>query len=299
MQHILQVRPDEQMQAGICAPASAAPRRSCGGDFTAIAVSEVESCELARLVASPERILSDPTATVVKRGRSALVVRVELSIGGNETPAAYKRCGSRTWLRRIARGVRTPAALRNFELGHRLIRLGIATPRPLVAVAPRWHNLLKPSFLATQWIDDAMPFDAFARAASDWAPDRRRAALCEAARKFGRLIGTLHKHGFSHRDLKSGNLLVRDEKGHVEVFLVDLDGASRPRLRIPATRLKNLARLHAASRQLMGVTHSIRCRFVHSYLATLRGHADWKAVWRHLQRTSKISPRLRHPRTTS
>ena len=262
-----------------------------GRGFRALAIHGIEADELASFAEAPERILDDPSATLIKRGRSALVVHVALTISGTAIQTAYKRCGSRTQLRRLVRGIRTSAARRNFLLGHQLLSLGIATPRPVLAVFPRWHNLLSPSFLATEWIEGALPLDAFTRTAVAWGSARRRAALRETARQLGRLIGTLHKHGYSHRDLKSANLLVREINGEIEVFLVDLDGASRPRFRIDAARLKNLARLQEASSQITAVTSTLRCRFLNAYLRTLGRHEAWKTIWRRLQKTSRIPPR--------
>jgi tRNA A-37 threonylcarbamoyl transferase component Bud32 len=286
MQHALQIRSAEQTESA----ERAAPSCAAGRDYTALAIGEFNDGELACLVTSPERALSDPTATVVKQGRSALVVRVDLPIGGAETRTAYKRCGSRSWLRRIARGMRPSSAVRNFRLGHRLLKLGIETPRPLIAVSPRWHNLLRPSYLATEWIDGALPLDALAKCASALSPARRRVALRETARQLGRLIGTLHNRGYAHRDLKSANLLVRERDGRVEVFLIDLDGAARAYLRLETTRLKNLARLQQATARMTCVTQTLRCRFLQSYLAPLGGVRDWKTVWRQVRRISKIPP---------
>jgi tRNA A-37 threonylcarbamoyl transferase component Bud32 len=290
MQHALQIRSAEQTESAERIAPSPACRRAAGRDYTALAIGDFNDGELARLVTSPERAFSDLTATVVKQGRSALVVRVDLPIGGAETRTAYKRCGSRSWLRRIVRGLRPSAAIRNFRLGHRLLNLGIATPRPLIAVSPRWLNLLKPSYLATEWIDDARPLDAFARIATALPHARRRAAMCETAWQLGRSIAALHKHGYSHRDLKSANLLVRERGGRVEVFLIDLDGASRAYLPLKITRLKNLARLVKATARMACVTHTLRCRFLQCYLAQLGGDQDWKTVWRKVGTISRIPP---------
>jgi tRNA A-37 threonylcarbamoyl transferase component Bud32 len=186
--------------------------------------------------------------------------------------------------------MRPSAAVRNFRLGHRLLELGIETPRPLIAVSPRWHNLLRPSYLATEWIDGAVPLDAFAKSESALSPARRRMALRETARQLGRLIGTLHNRGYAHRDLKSANLLVRERDGRVEVFLIDLDGASPAYLRLEVTRFKNLARLQQATARMACVTRTLRRRFLDSYLATLSGAQDWKTVWRQVGRISRIPP---------
>jgi tRNA A-37 threonylcarbamoyl transferase component Bud32 len=180
--------------------------------------------------------------------------------------------------------------LRNFRLGHKLLALGIATPRPVLAISPRWHNLLSPSFLATEWIEGGLPLDAFVRASMAGPHAHRRAQLCDAARRLGQLIGTLHRNGFSHRDLKSANLLVRENGRQVEVFLIDLDGATVSHVRIETTRLKNLLRLHAATCRMSGVTATLRYQFLRSYLATLGNSANWKTVWRQLQKASRIPP---------
>jgi tRNA A-37 threonylcarbamoyl transferase component Bud32 len=259
--------------------------------YRAVAVGGFTAAEVARVAAAPEQIVNDPRAFLVKRGRSALVVRTDLTIGGSPTIVAYKRCGSRTRLRQFVRGVRTSAALRNFRLGHRLLQLGIATPRPVIAVSPRWHQILCPSYLATEWIEGAVPLDAFARRAAAWPAARQRAALRDSAGRLGRLIGTLHAQGIAHRDLKSANLIVRERDAGVEVFLVDLDGASRLGVRADAVRLKNLARLHAATNRMVGVTPSLRCRFLLAYLAVFSNSSDWKAVWRQLGKASRIPPR--------
>jgi len=290
MQHALRIRSAEQTEAAERIASSPNCRRAAGREYTALAIRDFNDGQLARLVTSPERALSDPTATVVKLGRSALVVRVDLPIGGAETRTAYKRCGSRSWLRRIARGLRPSAAVRNFRLGHRLLNLDIATPRPLIAISPRWLNLLKPSYLATEWIDDAHPLDAFVRSAAAMPHAHRRRAMCDAARQLGRLIGTLHNRGYAHRDLKSANLLVRERDGRVEVFMIDLDGASRAYLRLETTRLKNVARLVQATARMTCVTQTLRCRFLQFYLAELGGARDWKTVWRQVGRISKIPP---------
>jgi len=288
MQHALRIPSAEETEAAERIASSPNCRRAAGRDYTALAIGEFNEGELARLVTSPASALSDPTATVVKQGRSALVVRVDLPIGGVETRTAYKRCGSRSWLRRIARGMRPSAAVRNFRLGHRLLKLSIETPRPLIAVSPRWHNLLRPSYLATEWIDGALPLDAFAKSASALSPARQRIALRETARQLGRLIGTLHNRGYAHRDLKSANLLARERDGRVEVFLIDLDGASRAYLKI--ARLKNLGRLVQATTRMACVTQALRCRFLQFYLAELGVAQDWKTVWRQVGTISKIPP---------
>jgi tRNA A-37 threonylcarbamoyl transferase component Bud32 len=279
---------------------SASPRRvepvrhARGPSYNAVAIADLAPDELARAVETPEFPLEAPTTSVVKRGRSALIVKASFRLCDGETRAAYKRFGSKNWMRRLTRGLQTARAVRNFRLGHKLLRLGIATPRPLLAVSPRWRVLLRPAFLATEWLEGTMPLDAFLRAAASMPTGRQLAILRETANCVGRLVGGLHAHGFAHRDLKATNLLVRELQGRIEVFVIDLDGASKPWFLTRRTRRTNLARLVTATQGLSEVTHVLRRRALGAYLDSCPDSASWKAVWRELREISRIR-RSRRP----
>jgi tRNA A-37 threonylcarbamoyl transferase component Bud32 len=266
-----------------------------GRNYKAVAVAELQPSDVERVVASPESLLENPATTIVKRGRSALIVKAPLRLSERETRTAYKQFGSKTWLRRLARGLQPSRAVRNLRLGHELLLRGIATARPLLAVSPRWHALLRPGFLATEWLEGAVPVDVFLRATAGLERARRQAMLRETADCAGRLVGTLHTHGFAHRDLKATNLLVRERNGRIEVFVIDLDGASMPWLLTRRTRMTNLARLVVATEGLCTMTHALRRRALRAYLASVPDSAPWKAVWRELHEISRI----RHARKTA
>ena len=263
-------------------------RQARGRNYKAVADADLPPDELARAVESPESPLEAPTTSVVKRGRSALIVKAAFRLCDGETRAAYKRFGSKNWLRRLSRGLQASRVVRNFRLGHKLLRFGVATPRPLLAVSPRWRVFLRPAFLATQWIEGALPIDAFLRTLAGMPAGRQRAILRETAHGVGRLVGALHAHGFAHRDLKATNLLVRERQGRIEVFVIDLDGASTPWFLTRRTRWTNLARLLIASQKLGEVTHVLRRRALAAYLDSFPDPAPWKAVWRELREISRI-----------
>jgi tRNA A-37 threonylcarbamoyl transferase component Bud32 len=270
-------------------PCRAVPlRRAHGRNYKAMAVAEVQPNEVERAGASPDSLLIDPTTTIVKRGRSALIVKASLRLSDRETRTAYKQFGSKTLLRRLARGLQPSRVARNFRLGHEFLRRGIATARPLLAAIPRWRAILQPGFLATEWIEGAAPVDVFVRKTAGLESTQRQAILRETAECAGRLVGTLHAHGFAHRDLKATNLLARERNERVEVFVIDLDGASSPWLLTRRTRMNNLARLVVATQELSGITHAVRRRALGAYLASVPDPAPWKAVWRELHEISRI-----------
>jgi tRNA A-37 threonylcarbamoyl transferase component Bud32 len=266
-------------------------------DYRLVSVPEMEPSERERVARAPQTPLKDASAKIVKQGRSALIVRSPLRASNREIWTAYKRCGSKTWVRRLARGLQPARTIRNFHFGHRLLSHGIPTARPLLAVAPRWHALFKPAFLATEWLEGATPIDAFLRRTMTVEPLRgREAVLRETAERIGQLVGTLHARGFAHRDLKATNLLVREEADRIQVFVIDLDGASRPWFLTRRTRMNNLARLVAATAESPGMCQSLRRRALAAYLAGAGDAMPWKNVWRRLAEISRIrrSRKARH-----
>jgi tRNA A-37 threonylcarbamoyl transferase component Bud32 len=276
------------------APVPKKPRRRglfrhlAGSAYKAVAVPDVTRHELGRAIDAPASWLDGPEIKVVKQGRSALIVKTSLGFSQSETAIAYKRCGSRNWARRFLRSLQTPRAKRNFHLGHALLHEGIATPRPIFAVSPRWRAFFRPSYLATQWIEGAVPLDVFLRDAGRFDAASKRAVLRKAAERLGHLIGNLHAHGFCHRDLKASNLLVRDSGGQVEAFVIDLDGAARPWFLSRRRRMANLGRLVFATGELSWITHALRHRALRAYLAAAGDGACWKTVWSELRQISRI-----------
>jgi tRNA A-37 threonylcarbamoyl transferase component Bud32 len=271
------------------APRSAAPFRHVRGrNYKAVAAADLQPSEIERAIEAPASLLEGPSAIIVKRGRSALIAKASLRLSDRETRTACKRFGSRTWIRRLTRALQSPRAARNFHLGHELLRQGIETARPLLAVSPRWRAFLRPGFLATEWLEEAVPLDVFLHATAGLPSARKQAILRGTAACVGRLVGRLHAHGFAHRDLKATNLLVRERRGRIEAFVIDLDGASTPWFLTRRTRMTNLARLIVATDGLNAMTHSLRQRALGAYLVSVPDPAPWKAVWRELQEISRI-----------
>jgi tRNA A-37 threonylcarbamoyl transferase component Bud32 len=258
-------------------------------DYRLVSVPEMEPGERQRVAATPQSPLEDASAKIAKQGRSALIARTPLRPMNGKIWTAYKRCGSKTWFQRLARGLQPARTYRNFHFGHRLLSHGIPTARPLLAVAPRWHALFKPAYLATEWLEGAIPIDAFLRQTMAVEPSRgRKAVLRESAERIGHLVGTLHARGFAHRDLKATNLLVREEADRIEVFVIDLDGASKPWFLTRRTRMNNLARLVVATAESPGMCQSLRRRALAAYLAGAGDPRPWKNVWRRLAEISRI-----------
>ena len=247
------------------------------------AVSEFSHACLIRLIDYPEMPLRISTREIVKAGHSTLLVRTELPIGNRLVPVAYKRVRRRNWLKSLTVLFRTNRTFRTWQLGHALLNRGIATARPLAVITSRRHEMGRPTFLAAEWIEGALDLYAYSQWIDQLPPWLRTDRLKAAAESLGRLVGRMHARNVSHRDLKSGNLLLVDRGPTVKAYVIDLDGAAL-RKRVPRSlRLRNLTRLVIGLKSCAHIQNSIRLRFLKAYLLEVGDDSwQWKDVWRQL-----------------
>ena len=238
---------------------------------------------LIRLIDFPELPLKIHTRDTIKAGRSALLVRGEFPIGGRLVSVAYKRIQRRSGWKALAAWLFGNRTLRTWKMARRLEQIGIPTSRALMVVVPRWHQPFRPSFLATEWLDQAMNLTAYAEWLHEQSADHRQLRLHSAAVQLGELIGRMHAARISHRDLKAGNLLLINRPASVEAYVIDLDGARRHVWLPNVRRWRDLSRLALAMESPSAVTHSARLRFLLAYMS-VRGEAgdSWKPHWRRL-----------------
>ncbi|MFM8581539.1 MAG: lipopolysaccharide kinase InaA family protein [Planctomycetaceae bacterium] len=199
------------------------------------------------------------------------------------------------WLQRV----RWSPVRRAWELGHALLRRGIATPKPLACVDST-TGLGGVGYLVTE----ALPGTQTGRelvAAHAGMPGGAR-ELWPWGRRLAKQLSRLHACHFDHRDLKLANVLVagggdrpgeaggpggelRRAEGFARVWLLDLDGIRRWRRLPRARRVQNLARLHV-SLAAQGVDSTwLRVRFLQVYLAG--SGEDWRDWWNWVARAAR------------
>ncbi|MBW3541006.1 MAG: ATP-binding cassette domain-containing protein [Planctomycetes bacterium] len=227
-------------------------------------------------------------------------VDATLAFGGVRRPVIVVEFPPCQWFRGAFR--QCPAR-RGWEMGHALLRRGIATPRPLVYVDAGRDG--GPAFLVLERPDEAEPAaDLLARQDCDNEArheiERRalRAVLPLAADQLRRL----HDAGFEHCSLSASSFLVAPCGSGWRIWFSGTEGVYfKGRLSV-CRRLRALrelagrigtpswlgkppdaARPAQAGHYERGLTTADRLRFLKSYLGR-EFRAQWKNVWRRAAR---------------
>jgi tRNA A-37 threonylcarbamoyl transferase component Bud32 len=193
------------------------------------------TAQMAEFVDRPEDHLA--AGTVLKAGNSATVMRLRIG----ETAYVVKRYNVKGFFHGLRRALRpTPRYRVAWLSGHRLLRLGIATPRPVALLEAR-QGLATVAYLVMEDLGAAR--------------DLAQAVVeegCTAAvgRAVAGLFRGLRDAGLVHGDTKASNFLVRD----ASVYLIDLD-AMRPGSQ---TRSRDVARFLANWAEAPEVRESFR-----------------------------------------
>jgi tRNA A-37 threonylcarbamoyl transferase component Bud32 len=176
-----------------------------------------------------------------------------------------KRYNLRKWGNVLLDLFRGSRGRRCFYKAYHLERCGIPTARPIATADEQVFFLPRRSYFLMEEIKGAVPLRS-------WSGNKR-----QACKLLGELLGRMHREGFTHRDLKGGNILL-DDQG--QPHLIDLDGLRFVRRVSDSQAAADLARL---ARDVQGwprqVSRSDRARFLTAYCQA-RKLPDWRWWWR-------------------
>jgi tRNA A-37 threonylcarbamoyl transferase component Bud32 len=202
--------------------------------------------------------LTDPAAArkTLHWGRNYLyVTRCETADGPVEVAVKqFRNRGLRDRLRRRWRGSK---AAKSWRMAQALAAAGIATPEPLLLVESRCPT--GPSFYVCRYVEGGLEARYLLRAANAG----REAELFPGIdlprflHQLGGFIRRLHDAGFWHRDLSSGNVLVRwpegargaEREAPYDLCLIDLNRARRQRRLTLSQRARDLSRMNILRRE--------------------------------------------------
>jgi tRNA A-37 threonylcarbamoyl transferase component Bud32 len=267
---------------------AAAPTKLVRARRAGYAIPGFSRACLLRLIDYPELPLRSRAREVIKAGNSALVVKVELSVGERLTSVAYKRVRRKNWLKRISVFLRTNRTLRTWKLGHELLRRGIDTARPLAVIVPHRFDLAGPSYVAHEWIAGGTNLRDWSWHVARLGPETCACLQRTTAASLGILLGQMHRQNVGHRDLKPGNLLLVEERNGVRACVIDLDGVSLYNRISRRLRLRNLSRLVVGTNELPRLPRTVYLRFLLAYLSAAGDRSGWKDFWRSLQSLSAV-----------
>lgn len=255
-------------------------RRVRSDDARAHGVIELKPEHLQALAADPAAPLRRHRNAPVKISHASLLVEASLPLGDQTTAVAYKRSRTNSWWKRLLSPLRRSRAIAGWQTGHALLARGIATARPLAAIQPR-TAVGGESYLATAWLAGALNLHLYLWQLAESDPQDRDRRAARAAESLGRLLGRMHAWHVSHRDLKGCNLVVREQSGQTEAYLIDLEGVRFTGGLGDSRRARDLARLAASMEAHSWLTRGVRLRFLRAYLRQLpSARPAWKPLWR-------------------
>lgn len=222
---------------------------------------------------------------VVKTSSSHIVSRLKIRTRGGDYVVADKQSRKPTSLRKILRNpFRKSKAAKEWFYANAMHSRGIPTARPIGLIEAAAGPFFIQSHVLTQWLDKTVDLHAWARAVESLKPANRRRRVTDAAQTLGRAAGNMHAKGVSHGDLKASNILVKNHKGRIEPYFIDVSGAhvaKRGGELSLRRRVRDLARLAESATAYPWIGRSAFLTFFRAYAeALLPGRCDWKRLWR-------------------
>ncbi len=212
---------------------------ACAG-FHGEVVSTWKPPELEREV----RRLADPAAAVetVHWGRNYLY-RADLETAAGRTPVVVKQFRNQGWRARLLRRWRGSKALRSFRAARAFRAAGLPTAEAVMLIESDRPD--GPSFFVSRHLAGVVEARYLFRAANQ---GREREEFPEIdfdafLVSLGETLRRMHDHGFFHRDLSIGNVLVAAAPAPLQLYIVDLNRARRHRRLGLSRRTRDLCRL--------------------------------------------------------
>lgn len=216
------------------------------------------------------------TEHLAKASRSRKVVRLAAGSYGNPLDLYVKRYNFKTWYGPYLRAARKSRSREEFDLGWKLMKAGIKTPRP-VWLAEASGALSPYSMFATE----AIP--ASENVIERWKRLKREEDRIDLLIALGRFVRMLHEHRFYHDDCKAGHVLVLPDAPSCaqEFFIIDLLGCAIMKHLTEYRRAKNLYQILRSFKPKhtdFGFTPEHRSIFLNAYSESPEGAERW-ARW--------------------
>jgi heptosyltransferase-1 len=203
-------------------------RGHCGGtryilnpDYKGIDIKNIVDCIEGR------------KGDVIKDSKSSFVSRLEIGKTGRVIIKIYKQKKFVNYIKDIFRKSRGYKAWCG---SWAVITRGIKTPEPVMAGEKRIFGIVKESFIITKEIQDSINLTLFAK-------NKNEEQCIIVSKKMSTYARVLHDRGIFPLDMKGSNVVVSENRGGLEIYLIDLDHMKLKR-NIPLNkRLYNLLQI--------------------------------------------------------
>lgn len=224
--------------------------------------------------------------TLVKDSHTATILKAVLPTSEGPASVIVKRPLARNFLKRLIQMFGPSRNMRAWRLANRLLNRDLPVAQPIAIVEKYALRFIRTDSIGfTDYIPGSVDVETFltrdlSRVA---AGDRRRVkdALIDSLVK---IIRTFHERGFTHRDLKAGNLLVNWEAPYRErpkLTFIDMDGIRFVRRASAHHRNRAIVRLCVSVLNSPLCSRTDLLRFLKRDMTGFgRTSQDWKSRWR-------------------
>jgi len=251
------------------------------------------------------RFLEDHSAMpgyeVLKYSRAGEVVRVEFTWPGGSIEAVCKRARPAGFWKRVIPALARRRARASFERGFAAMRAGVPTCLPLALLERTTAG--GESWLVTRYVPGVVDLDHVLATHLNKLPGQSRRKVKRALTvALVELFDNMSRHGLHHRDMKASNIMVSNWNGaggESRLWVLDLEGLSRPKHTIPGRRWRPLIRLAASLLYHKSVTRADYARFLRAYIKRVGFPEDsWKRYYRAIgSRAARYVQRARSRKT--
>lgn len=199
-------------------------------------------------------------ASIVKTGPHRTVYHLQLPEGN----FYLKHYRTADWQAILQNMVRPSKADLEWQAAQKIVALGLPTIETVAIGRKQRFGLVRDNFLISREIERVEPLDHFVlRAFPQMESEAQQRLRREVARQLGQMTATLHLNGVLHRDFHPGNVLLQQENGRWQLFLIDLHATSWKRRLSIRQIAENLSLLNNFFFRLTEKTD--RLRFLKSY----------------------------------